>query len=237
MKKKLFLLSTVLLIGITIVAAVPHRVVIPNIEGYLTLKGDMHMHTVFSDASVWPTTRVEEAAMEGLDVLAITDHVDSRLQKNLNNGLFNCDRDKSYELAKSAGKTHDILIIHGGEITRGMPPGHWNTLFVNDNDAIVEAAEKHEDDFKAAQAGLNEAKKQGAFSVWNHPHWERQAQNETKWYPEHTQLYNEGHMQGIEIYNSACGYSPEAHQWAMERNLTLISGTDSHKPMFLEVDL
>lgn len=40
-------------------AVVDNKIVIPDIEGYMTLKGDMHLHTVFSDARVWPTTRVD----------------------------------------------------------------------------------------------------------------------------------------------------------------------------------
>ena len=34
---------------------------IPDIPGYLTLTGDFHMHTIFSDGRVWPDLRVEEA--------------------------------------------------------------------------------------------------------------------------------------------------------------------------------
>ncbi len=236
MKKKLYLLLTAALLAVTAGAAVPHRIVIPDIEGYKTLKGDMHIHTVFSDATVWPTTRVEEAMMDGLDVIAITDHVDNRLQKQKNSGLFTGDRNESYKIAKAAGKTNDVLIIHGGEITRAMAPGHFNTLFVDDCEAIGTASDGHEDHYDAMMAGLTEAKKQNGFLVWNHPHWERQAQNETVWYPEHTKLYDAGLMQGIEIYNAFSGYSPEAHRWAMERNLTLVSGTDCHKPLFLMTD-
>lgn len=44
-----------------------HRIVIPDIEGYKTLKGELHIHTVFSDASVWTTPRIDEAMTEGLD--------------------------------------------------------------------------------------------------------------------------------------------------------------------------
>ena len=46
----------------------------PNIPGYLTLKCDLHMHTVFSDGSVWPDIRVEEAVKDGLDAIATTEH-------------------------------------------------------------------------------------------------------------------------------------------------------------------
>ena len=62
--------------------------------------------------------------MEGLDFIAITDHVDTRLQRQKNKGVFVCDRNESYKIAEAAGKTADILVIHGGEISRGIPPGH-----------------------------------------------------------------------------------------------------------------
>lgn len=237
MKKKISLLLIAAFAMFAAGAAVPHPIVLPDIEGYKTLKGDMHIHTVFSDGTVWPTTRVEEAVMDGLDVIAITDHVDTRLQKYTNNGMFRCDRNESYRIAAAAGKAADVLVIHGGEISRGMPPGHWNTLFIDDNDAIANAAEKYDDNHvKAMRAGLKEARRQGAFTVWNHPHWERQAQNETRWYDEHTRLCDEGYMHGIEIYNGFCGYSPEAHRWAIDHGCALISGTDAHKPLFLTID-
>lgn len=236
MKKNLYLLLATALLSAAANAAVPHRIVIPDIEGYKTLKGDLHIHTVFSDASVWPTTRIDEAMMEGLDFIAITDHVDARLLKQKNKGLMAYDRNESYRIAAAAGKSRDVLVIHGGEISRGMAPGHFNTLFVSDCEAIGNASDAHDNHYEAMEAGLSEAQRQGGFLVWNHPHWERQAQNETRWYPEHTKLYDAGLMQGIEIYNAFCGYSPEAHRWAMERGLALICGTDSHAPMFLSVD-
>ena len=49
---------------------------IPDIPGYMTLKCDFHMHKVFSDGKVWPTVRVAEALKEGLDAIALTDHID-----------------------------------------------------------------------------------------------------------------------------------------------------------------
>lgn len=220
-------------------ATTPNKIVIPNIEGYKTLKGDFHIHTVFSDATVWPTTRVQEAIWEGLDVIAITDHVDSRLQKQINEGLFNadkCDRNRSWEVArKAAGKK--LLVIHGGEISRGMPPGHWNCLFVQDCNKIGEEAEKFNDDeFKATYAGVKEAKAQGGFTMWNHPNWEKQAPNTTEWWKEHTKLYKEGYMNGIEVYNKFAGYCPEAHQWALDKNITMFGNSDAHTPFFYMID-
>ena len=55
-----------------------HEFVIPKVEGYTVLKADLHCHTVYSDASTTPEYRVLEAWTDGLDVLAITDHVEYR---------------------------------------------------------------------------------------------------------------------------------------------------------------
>ena len=220
----------------------PNRIIVPDIEGYKTLKGDFHIHTVFTDATVWPVTRVHEAIWEGLDVIAITEHIDTRHQKYVNQGVFTekCDRDFSYELAKNAaGK--QLLIVHGGEISRGMTPGHWNCLFVNSNEALCKAAEAEDkatnnNNVIAMQNGLKEARTQGAFIMWNHPNWCKQAPNETKMWKEHKKFIKDGYMDAIEIYNMACGYTPEGHQWCLDHNLAMLGNSDCHAPFFMEVD-
>ena len=220
----------------------PNKIVVPDIPGYQTLKGDFHIHTVFTDATVWPVTRVHEAIWEGLDVIAITEHIDTRHQKYVKQGVFTekCDRNFSYELAKkAAGK--NLLVVHGGEISRGMPPGHFNCLFVKDNEALCAAAESQEketnnDNVIAMKNGLAEARNQGAFIMWNHPNWCKQAPNETKMWKEHKELLKDGKMDAIEIYNMACGYTPEGHKWALENNLAMLGNSDCHAPFFMEVD-
>ena len=57
-------------------ANIRNEISIPGIDGYQTLKCDFHIHTVFSDGSVWPNIRVEEAWREGLDAIAMTDHIE-----------------------------------------------------------------------------------------------------------------------------------------------------------------
>ncbi len=215
---------------------VTHPVIVPDIPGYVTLKGDMHLHTVFSDGSVWPTSRVEEAILEGLDFIAITDHVEVGLTKKIRDGFFECDRNKSYEIARDFAKSRGVIVIHGGEITRGMPPGHFNATFVNDSEALSAASASTKNHVDGMKAALTEARRQGAFLVWNHPHWNKQAPNETVWYPEHNDLYAAGMMDGIEIFNHCDGYSPEAHHWAVEKGLTIVSGTDAHKLLASRVD-
>ena len=241
-KMKRFLLTICAVMGAMGAYAqlTPNKIVVPDIEGYKTLKGDFHIHTVFSDATVWPTTRVQEAIWEGLDVIAISEHIDTRHQKMVNNGTFvkeKCDRDYSYKLAKkAAGK--NLLVVHAGEITRmGMPPGHFNCLFVKDNDDICNAAEQFDHDHVLAmEAGLREARKQGAFLMWNHPNWCKQAPNETVMHKAHKKILKEGYMDAIEIYNMACGYTPEGHQWALDNNLAMLGNSDCHAPFFMEVD-
>ena len=74
-----------------------YHINIPDIDGYKTLKCDFHVHTVFSDGKVWPDQRVNEAWNEGLDVIAITDHIEYRPNKEIVKGDFNT----SYEIAKN----------------------------------------------------------------------------------------------------------------------------------------
>ena len=54
------------------------EITLPMIDGYQLLKCDFHMHTIFSDGIVWPTLRVQEAWEEGLDAIAITDHIEGQ---------------------------------------------------------------------------------------------------------------------------------------------------------------
>ena len=51
-------------------------IIFPDVEGRLTLISDLHTHSVFSDGHVWPNIRVSEAQRNGLDVLAITEHLE-----------------------------------------------------------------------------------------------------------------------------------------------------------------
>ena len=52
--------------------------ILPNVNKYVVLKSDLHIHTIYSDGNVTPEYRVQEAWTDGLDVIAITDHVEYR---------------------------------------------------------------------------------------------------------------------------------------------------------------
>jgi len=196
---------------------------IPDIPDYKTLKCDFHMHTVFSDGSVWPTVRVEEAWREGLDAISITEHIEYLPHKK---DIPLTDHNRSYEIAKPRADELSLILIKGAEITRDMPPGHFNAIFLNDINPLD--TEDWRDAFKAAN-------EQGAFVFWNHPGW-RQVDEIPIWYDEHTELFEKGWFQGIEIVNYY-SYYPKAFQWALEKSLTLMGNSDVHPPIQMDFNL
>lgn len=194
---------------------------LPGVPGYITLKCDFHSHTVFSDGVVWPTVRVDEAWREGYDGLAITDHLEYQAHK----ADIPPNHNRSHQVAAPTGDALDILVVKGSEVTRDMPPGHINAIFLKDSNPLV--TKDWHDAVKAAHA-------QGAFIFWNHPGWERQlVEGKIKWFPEHTRLLQEGMLHGIEIANGR-DYYPEAHAWAIEKNLTILGDSDIHAPVGME---
>lgn len=189
---------------------------LPDIPGYFVLKGDFHMHTPFSDGSVWPTDRVLEAWRDGLDVIAITDHVEYSPNADVSENL-----NRPYEIARTIADEYGILIIPAAEITRQMPPGHFNAYFLSDANALKKT------DYMESFA---EAAKQGAFFIWNHPGWKAQQPDTTIWFPKHTELYNTGWLNGIEVLNEKEFY-PIALKWAGEKNISIFANSDVHGPI------
>lgn len=190
---------------------------IPDIPGYKTLKCDFHMHTVFSDGTVWPTVRIEEAWQEGLDAISITDHIEYRPHSK----DVVADHNRSFDVAEPLAKSRNIILIKGAEITRNMPPGHLNALFIRNANLL-----ERDDVFDA----LKEARDQGAFLIWNHPGWRAQQPEETLWWDEHTRLLQSDLMHGIEVFNYN-EYYPEAIDWARGKKLTVFANTDIHEPI------
>lgn len=196
---------------------------IPDILGYQTLKCDLHMHTVFSDGDVWPTVRVQEAWQEGLDVIAITDHIEYLPHSQ----DISTNHNRGFEIAEPLANQLELLLIHGTEITRQVPPGHLTALFI-DNANLIE----REDWWEACV----EAKEQGGFIYWSHPGQEDQQPEQVEWSDEHSRLLEEGMLNGIEIYTKDQLY-PEALSWANERNITILGNSDLHAPSGMTYDL
>ena len=54
------------------------EIILPEIKGYNAYKADFHVHTIYSDGEVTPRERIREACYDGLDIIAITDHLEIR---------------------------------------------------------------------------------------------------------------------------------------------------------------
>jgi predicted metal-dependent phosphoesterase TrpH len=213
------------------------KINLPDIPGYVTLKCDFHMHTVFSDGHVWPSFRVNEAVRDGLDAISLTEHIDyegypDEVKRNYN---------RSYEIATESAKGKDLLIIRGAEISPRVPPYHNNALFLQNANVIPSPYMK---DWKKKfvmkdtithdqlMAPFLEVKKQGAFVFYNHPGYSWWDKKDTNIFTSfHKELYEKGILAGVEVVNSS-RYNIIAHRIAMKYNLTMMCNTDEHYDMF-----
>ena len=196
--------------------AVEQKVYFPDLPNAKTISCDFHMHTVFSDGSVWPDIRVSEAVREGIDCISTTEHLEYQPHSE---DIPHPDRNRAYELAKRSARNTDLMVIAGSEITRQMPPGHTNAVFITDANPILT-----EDPMDA----FAEAAGQGAFIFTNHPQWTAQRKDGIARYDlMHLELIEKKMLHGIEIVNEH-SYSDEALQLALDHNLTLIGTSDVH---------
>ena len=158
---------------------------------------------------------MQEAWEEGLDVISITDHIEYRPHST----DMKADHNRSFEIAEPLANRLGLILVRGAEITRSMPPGHLNALFIK-NANLLELEDVHD--------AISEARDQGAFLLWNHPGWKAQQPDTTLWWNEHTDLLNKNMLHGIEVYNEE--FSPEALNWAIEKKLTMFGNSDEHGP-------
>lgn len=187
-------------------------------KGMTLVSTDLHIHTVFSDGAVWPNIRVEEARREGLDLIAMTDHLEYQPHSE---DIPHPDRNRSYEIAmESITPSDNLKVINGSEITRKMPPGHINAVFIKDANPLL-----HEKD---SLSGILAANKQNAFVFWNHPNWDNQRPDGiARLDPFHHYLIKNKLLHGIEVVNETT-FSEEALKIALDYNLTILGTSDIH---------
>ncbi len=189
----------------------------PDIPGYRTLKCDFHIHSVFSDGSVWPDIRVQEALRDSLDAISLTEHLEYQPHSA---DIPHPDRNRAYQLAEQSARPYEqLLVINGAEITRRMPPGHVNAIFIDDANQLL---------ISDSIEVFREAKRQGAFTFWNHPNWVAHRRDGIATMTDmHQYLIAEGLLHGIEVVNDLT-YSDEALQIALDYNLTIMGTSDVH---------
>lgn len=188
---------------------------VPDLSGYVTLKCDFHMHTVFSDGNVWPTIRVDEALRDGLDAIAITDHLEYTPKKD----FVPVDHNAGFNIAEAYARERNLILVHGTEITRSMPPGHFNALFIKDASLIAK---------DSVWNNFEEAIRQGAFLQWNHPGWKsQQPDGIPRMYDIHRRLIKNGWLHGIEFSNGT-NYYPLVFTFCNDNNITMMGNSDIH---------
>ena len=222
------------------------EMILPQVNGYNIYKADLHSHTAFSDGSLMPKARVLEAYNDGLDILAITDHLEYRTNeqtfldymkgyhkggtpKAKNNLIHREAADKDGILvdlnvpnisAQHYGKRYGVLVIPGVEISRHPDQyGHFNALFIKDANKIYDPV---------VEKSFRKAKAQGALIMHNHPGWRRSTTDRNEW---HQMVYQEGLIDGIEIINGR-GSWPKLLNRCAEENLFVGAGSDSHTTTF-----
>ena len=217
----------------------------PSVDGFTAYKADLHTHTIFSDGHLSMEARLREAWQNGLDVMAVTEHLEYRKHEKMMveylknytpkgtkakaysfvsknepaKGEIMVDLNYPVELAKKIATDYDITIIPGIEVTR-KPGGlysHFNALFTSDNNTIYDPD---------PMQSLRNAKAQGALVMHNHPGWTREDMTPSKFDKE---AYKEGLIDGIEIMNGGEFY-PKAITRAEKYNLFITSNTDIHYP-------
>ena len=143
------------------------EIILPQVNGLNVYKADLHTHSIYSDAELTPEERVKEAWFDGLDIFAMTDHVEYRrhepnmlkflkgytggeVKKAVNSNVIRkaatehgilADLNLPTKLAQKAAKAYGdaLLIIPACEITREPKTiGHFNALFTTDNNAIYD---------------------------------------------------------------------------------------------------
>jgi len=211
------------------------RITFPDTAQYLTITFDPHTHSVFSDGHVWPRIRVAEALRDGLDAMAITEHLE--YQPHLED-IPHPDRNRAFEDAVSAAENSDLIVVPGVEITRRAPASHMNAIFIEEANTLVSVPGPDEpQDPKAfstkahewpAQKAVEAANEQGAFIFWNHSWWTPHFPNGITIMPDfHSNNAKAGLLHGIEIANGG-SYSEESFQIALEYDLTLVGTSDIH---------
>ena len=204
------------------------NIIIPDVNGYKVLKCDFHTHTVFSDGLVWPSLRNQEAWEEGVDALAITDHIEYTPHKR----DVNVNHNRGYELIKESADKSNIILVKGSEITRQTPPGHFNAIYIEDASDFIEDRTTNEHDREAVMKAAD----QNAFIFWNHPGWKPNTEGSYEWIDFVDELYKSKALHGIEVINGF-GIHLKALDWCVDKGLTVMGSTDIHNLVAHDYDM
>ncbi len=242
--KKLFFLLSALLVGATVSAQTHYQttsnpetlvpvginsqprkeIILPEVNGYTPYKVDLHIHTTYSgDAKMRVDARVKEAWRDGLDAIAITDHMGVKMLPETGSATPDDVKAKkgarcykSVQEAEKAAPNWGVLVIPGIEITGNAKTiGHYNALFVTNNKELY--------DYDPMQC-IRNARKQGALIMHNHPGWRRKDLVMIEF---EKKAYDKKLIDGVELMNGVSFY-PAILDRAKEHKLFVTATTDIH---------
>ncbi len=222
---------------------VRNEIYIPKVKGYNVYKADLHTHTIYSDGDITPALRVNEAWCDGLDIIAITDHMEYRRVEReifqymkdyidpayrgkgaVNTNVLNRDPDSNgilvdFNVASTAAekeaKRLGLMAIKGVEITRGKL-GDYNALFTTDNNALYDPN---------LEQTIRNARAQGAFIIHNHPQYSKNTESTL---PPHCEdFYAKGLIDGIELANGFTHYN-RLFDFCFKGKYTPFATSDAH---------
>ena len=221
------------------------EIILPQVKGFNCYKADFHTHTSYSDGVVSPAGRVDEAWYDGLDIIAITDHLENRSgERKMFKVLAPYNKNGKPRAAIPAGSVRmpkdgvdpgikaDFNAIHAEAVYRNESKGyglllvkgcemarpkigHYNALFVKDVNTIYDPD---------PAVSMKKAREQGALIMHNHPGWRRKTCDMTEF---EQQAYAEGLIDGVEIMNGVSFY-PTSMQRCVDKKLYMLGCTDIH---------
>lgn len=215
------------------------EIILPQVKGYNIYKADFHIHTSYSDGCINPAGRVTEAWLDGLDIIAITDHYEghSGVKKFLkvtapynDDGLptpyqstskagtvkidFNAIHDEAAKQLEKSG--YPMLLIKGCEMARNNKThGHFNCIFLKDINGLYD---------KDLAVAFKRVHDQGGIVIHNHPGWRRENTDKTEF---HEAVYSAGLIDGVEVVNGSTFY-PHIVKRCIDEKLAMFANTDIH---------
>ncbi len=225
------------------------EIILPQVKGYNCYKADLHIHTIYSDGDITPRQRVREAWYDGLDIIALTDHLEARrYTQYMLNALapFNANgQPYKYHPAGSArllkdgtdpGITTDLNSTFDEAQECARKEGYSILLIRGSEISRKPQTEGH---FNAlfikdiqgiynidTKETFRNVHKQGGIVIHNHPAYRRNTTDKSEF---HEEVYREGLIDGVEIVNGTTFY-PKMIRRCIEEKLVMIGATDTHRP-------
>lgn len=225
------------------------EIILPQVNGYNCYKADLHNHSIYSDGDRKPHLIVVEAWNDGMDIVAITDHLEARsyerrmlkalagynddgkprryshagaVKKKKDNTGVKSDLNLAFREAERAagpGRTYPELLV-----IKGVEIGREPTQMGHFNALFLKDINAVYD--LDVMESFRKVKEQGGILIHNHPAYRRKTTDKSEW---QQGVYDAKWFDGVEVVNGSNFY-PKMVRRCLEENLIMIGATDSHRP-------